>query len=163
MPSRRGMLRPSASSRRNSSFLPSPASMSRDVLSVSSSVQLPELPEARTVIRNEMRLTFQFSIEPLHMGSNVAMIASCCTYVNRNPRPPDNYSARLGHPPISGGCRPPGAAPAQHARSSWVRVNPFKLPTTDAAISPVRKSSRAIARRSSRVTASSPAIKSSME
>lgn len=58
------MLRPSAHSRRSNSFLPSPASISRDVFSVSSSVQLPELPDARTVMRNEMRLTFEFQSGP---------------------------------------------------------------------------------------------------
>ena len=30
------------------------------------------------------------SIEPPHMGSNVAMIASCCADVNLNQRRPDN-------------------------------------------------------------------------
>src|SRR5271155_1019726 len=43
------------------------------------------------------------SIEPPHMGPNVAMIASCCTYVNRNPRPPDNYSARAAARPSPAG------------------------------------------------------------
>ena len=43
--------RPTAARRRSVSFLPSPASTSRRVCSVSSNVQLPELPEARIVMR----------------------------------------------------------------------------------------------------------------
>src|SRR6202521_6399238 len=51
MPSRRSTLRPTAARRRSVSFLPSPASTSSRVWSVSSKVQLPELPEARIVTR----------------------------------------------------------------------------------------------------------------
>ena len=51
MPSRRSTSRPTAARRRSVSFLPSPASTSRRVRSVSSSVQLPELPEPRIVTR----------------------------------------------------------------------------------------------------------------
>src|SRR5579871_3604461 len=51
MPSRRSTSRPTAARRRNVSFLPRPASTSNRVVSVSSNVQLPELPDPRMVIR----------------------------------------------------------------------------------------------------------------
>jgi len=56
MPSTRaGRGRPSASNRRNISFLPRPASIRRAVCSVSSNVELPELPDARMETLKEMR------------------------------------------------------------------------------------------------------------
>src|ERR1700686_1398646 len=51
MPSRRSTSRPTAARRRSVSFLPRPASTSSRVWSVSSNVQLPELPEPRIVTR----------------------------------------------------------------------------------------------------------------
>ena len=54
MPSRWSSLCSMAASRRNVSRLPSPASTSRRVCEVSSSVQLPELPDARMLTRRLM-------------------------------------------------------------------------------------------------------------
>ena len=84
MPSTRaGRARPSASNLRNISFLPRPVSIRRAVRSVSSKVELPELPDARMDTRNEIASLSQAPRRDEPRARAAKIMANCKAHVNQ--------------------------------------------------------------------------------